>query len=58
MICVIFSCFYCLYSESEIELIDLEIQKLLQKEVIVPSTPEKSVCLLYSQFLNLMEVSD
>ena len=30
------------FSESEIELVDLEILKLLQKEVIVPSIPEKS----------------
>ena len=29
-------------SQSETELIDLEIQKLLQKEVIAPSIPEKS----------------
>ena len=34
--------YYANFSESETELIDLEIQKLLQKEVIVPSIPEKT----------------
>ena len=47
------------FSESETELIDLEIQKLLQKRLLFPLLlRSQSLSLLYSQFLNLMEVLD